>query len=1196
MKKTPSRTNSQIVHAFTLARQEMELEVDKKRLADLVAATAKRREERDDNFNKKKDKEKKKAGFGDALSGAEKYKSMDEHRVELEELFSRLGVDPNQGLSNGEAADRNAKYGDNAISGKKKTPWYLMLLKELTGFFPMLLWVGGILSLIAYALSPTDPSNLYLGVVLFVVNFLTGFITYTQNAKSEAIVEAFKNFIPPKTKCLRGGSFTTIDAAKLVPGDIIELKGGDRVPADVRILFAQEMRVDNSSLTGESDPLLRTVECTNKENPLETDNLAFFGTLVKEGIGKGIVIQIGDSTVIGQIANLASSAGVSLSPLRTEINRFIFIIAAIAITSGLIFFCLGFAVGYDALTNVIFTIGIIVANVPEGLLATVTAALTITARRLSQKKVLVKNLEAVETLGSTSCICSDKTGTLTQNKMTVENIWYGGSIKKGQNYQKFGPNHSYEWDVNSSDFKNLQESAMLCSEAVFDNSIPLDKVTGLQGSEADIARQRQQKQEDWERELNKKLWLDRPAIGDASETALIKFFQPIEDVRQFRGRYPIKEMNDKSLAKIPFNSSWKYALTICDVKTDESVNCIFIKGAPEKIWQLSSHILIDGQVQPIDEHWKKEFARVNRIFGDGGERVLGFAKMHLPKDKYPEDYQFNCKNVTENNFPMKGFTFTGLFSLIDPPRDAVPYSVLKCKTAGIKVIMVTGDQPVTAAAIARQVNIFGRDEKTVNQICEEQGISMNAAFDKSDAIVIHGDLITQATKEDELLPESERGRTIAKWLEKPRIVFARTTPAQKLIIVKACQAQGHIVAVTGDGVNDSPAIKKADIGIAMGVTGSDVAKDAADMVLLTDDFAAIIVGIEEGRRIFDNLKKSIIYALTANIPELLPFLALIFFRFPLPISTILMLCICIGTDIIPAIAFSSEEAELGIMTRPPRRKTEHMVTARLMVAAYPINGFFQTLGGFLTYFVIMRDFGLPLVELFGLATKTGFVPAEGDQLDINAPYFGTTNKDFIEYCENCWSGKGDCDYKDRDTDDDIFRVPDWLYNEDKLRDLRLFYLKCGVSDSGQKLMHVDVDFGECRVKQIDLINNVPVCYSTTSLKYAQTGFFFSVVIAQISNAFNTKTRLHSVIFSGLTNFSLLFGFCSEAALTLLLAYAKPVNVALNTRSLIFLHYGIPAIPFSIFSLLYEEWRKFMVRNMKSRDPRKPNWFVRNTYW
>jgi len=1169
----------------------MELEEDKKRLAMLHDETSKRREERDTKFSKNT-KSAKKPGksLDSSIKGSEKYRSMEEHRIGLEELFQKLEVNPEKGLSDAEAHERNLKYGDNALSGKAKTPWYILLLHEMTTFFAMLLWVGGILSILAYILDREDPSNLYLGIVLFVVNILTAIVTYSQNAKSEAIVDAFKNFIPPKTKVFRNGAYTNIDAAKLVPGDIVELKGGDRVPADVRILFCQEMRVDNSSLTGESDPLLRTVECTNKENPLETDNLAFFGTLVKEGIGKGIVIQIGDNTVIGQIANLASSAGTQVSPLRQEINRFIIIIACIACTFGVFFFIAGFALGYPAITNVIFAIGIIVANVPEGLLATVTAALTITAKKLAVKKVLVKNLEAVETLGSTSCICSDKTGTLTQNKMTVEHLWYGGKTVRGLNYQKFGPNHQYEYDLQDIDFKTLHENAILCSEATFDNNVPLEKFANLHGTEAEVSKKREQLQKNHLAELEKKLYLERPTIGDASETALIKFFQPIHDIVQTRNSFAIKEMKDKSLAKIPFNSSWKYALTICDFKTENSVNCTFIKGAPEKIWSLCSHVSVNGTPQPIDAEWRKKFAEVNLKFGNGGERVLGFAKMHLPKDKFPEDYQFNCKNVTDNNFPMAGFVFSGLVSLIDPPRDAVPFSVLKCKTAGIKVIMVTGDQPVTAAAIARQVNIFTKEEKTVNQIAEEKGISLNEAFDQADSIVIHGDLITQATRDDELLPESERGRTLARWLTKPKIVFARTTPAQKLIIVKGCQQQGHIVAVTGDGVNDSPAIKKADIGIAMGITGSDVAKDAADMILLTDDFAAIILGIEEGRKIFDNLKKSIGYCLTSNIPELTPFLLFVILRFPLPLSTILVLAIDLGTDIIPAIGFASEDAELGIMIRPPRRKTEHMVTRKLLTCVYGTAGIFQSLGGFLTYFVIMRDFGFPLSELIGLSTKKAIRPNDADVFDQDAPFWGNTSEEFIRYCQECWAGTGTCEPKD--FGDDVAETPDWLYNTDKTIDLRLWYMQC-TRDGGIEHM---IDFGTCYVKQVSYISHVPVCYTVDALKYAQTGFFFSIALAQISNAFACKTRKHSFIFGGLNNFPLLFGFCTEVAICLILSQAKPIQIALNTRDVTFLHFGVPSLPFSVLALCYDEARKFLIRNMRSGDPRKPNWFARNHAW
>lgn len=272
-----------------------------------------------------------------------------------------------------------------------------------------------------------------------------------------------------------------------------------------------------------------------------------------------------------------------------------------------------------------------------------------------------------------------------------------------------------------------------------------------------------------------------------------------------------------------------------------------------------------------------------------------------------------------------------------------------------------------------------------------------------------------------------------------------------------------------------------------------------------------------------------------------------------------------------------------------------MVTARLMFAAYPVNGVFETLGGFLTYLVIMRDFGFPIVELFGLATKVGYVPNTGDTYDLNAPYNGMTSTGFVDYCNACWAGTGNCDYDKFDTDDNTFRVPDWIYNKDRIRDLRLFYLKCDVVN-GNPNIYVDRRFSECRVLQVDQLAETPLCFTTSALKYAQTGFFFSIVIGQLSNAFNTKTKLHSFMYSGLGNFSLLFGFTTEFALTLIVGFANPINVAFNTRPVIFLHYGIPSIPFSIFSLLYEEWRKFMVRNLKSSDKRKPNWFVRNTYW
>lgn len=307
------------------------------------------------------------------------------------------------------------------------------------------------------------------------VVFLSCMVAYSQGAKSESIMESFKNFIPPETIVIRDGKESKMNAIQLVPGDVIKIETGKRIPADIRIIESSEMKVDNSSLTGETEALIRSPECTHKDNPLETKNLAFFGTLCKEGRGKGMVVFTGDRTVIGQIANLAASATAETTPLKREINRFTAFIGVFAFSVGFIFFIVGFGVGYSATTNLIFAIGILTASVPEGLLTTVTVALTVTARNLSLKKVLVKNLEAVETLGSTSCICSDKTGTLTQNKMTLANLWYDNKRFKADNKQKKGPQFKYEYNTEDPGFIILHECAVVCSEANFDETLPVEQ-------------------------------------------------------------------------------------------------------------------------------------------------------------------------------------------------------------------------------------------------------------------------------------------------------------------------------------------------------------------------------------------------------------------------------------------------------------------------------------------------------------------------------------------------------------------------------------------------------------------------------------------------------------------------------------------------------------------------------------------------
>ena len=736
----------------------------------------------------------------------------------------------------------------------------------------MLLWLGAVLCFIAYSIQATTmeqppDDNLYLGIVLTAVVVITGIFSYYQESKSSKIMESFKNMVPQYALCLRNGEKVTIQATELTLGDIVEVKFGDRIPADLRVLEARSFKVDNSSLTGESEPQARTPEFTH-ENPLETKNLAFFSTNAVEGTATGIVVNIGDWTVMGRIAGLASGLETGDTPIAKEIAHFIHIITGVAVFLGVTFFIIAFILGYHWLDAVIFLIGIIVANVPEGLLATVTVCLTLTAKRMASKNCLVKNLEAVETLGSTSTICSDKTGTLTQNRMTVAHMWFDNAIHEADTSED---QSGVSMNKNAVGWKILSRVAALCNRAEFkpgQDSIPILK-----------------------REVN----------GDASEAALLKCCElTMGNVMNYRTK-------NKKVCEIPFNSTNKYQVSIHETEDKNDKRYLLVmKGAPERILDRCSTIVIDGEEKDLTDEWKDAFNDAYMELGGLGERVLGFCDYMLDEEKYPQGYPFDAD---EANFPLEGLRFTGLMSMIDPPRAAVPDAVAKCRSAGIKVIMVTGDHPITAKAIAKSVGIISEGNETVEDIANRLNISVNDVNPReAHAAVVHGgelkDLGDEAL-DDILMYHNE-------------IVFARTSPQQKLIIVEGCQRMGAIVAVTGDGVNDSPALKKADIGVAMGIAGSDVSKQAADMILLDDNFASIVTGVEEGRLIFDNLKKSIAYTLTSNIPEISPFLLFILADIPLPLGTVTILCIDLGTDMVPAISMAYEEAESDIMKRMPR--------------------------------------------------------------------------------------------------------------------------------------------------------------------------------------------------------------------------------------------------------------------------------------
>merc|ERR1712241_154299 len=877
---------------------------------------------------------------------------IDVHKVDVDVLCKRFNTNVEQGLTDSQAAAGLAQYGKNELTPPPTTPEWVKFCQCLFSGFACLLWLGAVLCFLAYGIQasayeePPD-DNLYLGVVLSAVVTVTGIFSYYQESKSAKIMEGFKNLVPQYALVRRNnGEKLTVPADTLTLGDIVEIKFGDRCPADLRVLEARGFKVDNSSLTGESEPQARGPEFTH-ENPLETKNLAFFSTNAVEGTCRGIVVNIGDYTVMGRIAGLTSGLDSGDTPIAKEIAHFIHIITGVAVVLGITFFIIAFALGYNWLDAVIFLIGIIVANVPEGLLATVTVCLTLTAKRMASKNCLVKNLEAVETLGSTSTICSDKTGTLTQNRMTVAHMWFDNKIVESDTSED---QSGSAFDKAAPGWKTLERVGILCNRAEF------------KPNQENVAI------------------LKREVNGDASEAAILKCTELSKgNVMEYR-------KNNKKVCEIPFNSTNKLQVSIHESE-DKSVDgyLLVMKGAPERILDRCSTIVVNGKEMPLTQEWKNAFETAYMELGGLGERVLGFCDFVLPKDKYPTGYPFD---PDEENFPLEGLRFVGLMSMIDPPRAAVPDAVVKCRSAGIKVIMVTGDHPITAKAIARSVGIISDGQETVEDIAARKGIPVSEVNPReARAAVIHGGEIKDLSEKqlDEVL------------MYHSEIVFARTSPQQKLIIVEGCQRMGAIVAVTGDGVNDLPALKKADIGVAMGIAGSDVSKQAADMILLDDNFASIVTGVEEGRLIFDNLKKSIAYTLTSNIPEISPFLLFILADVPLPLGTVTILCIDLGTDMVPAISMAYEEAESDIMKRPPRNPfTDKLVNERLISMAYGQIGMIQASAGFFVYFVILAENGFFPGRLLGLR-RAWDSPAVNDVEDSYGQEWTYTDRKILEY-------------------------------------------------------------------------------------------------------------------------------------------------------------------------------------------------------
>jgi sodium/potassium-transporting ATPase subunit alpha len=769
----------------------------------------------------------------------------DEHKINIDELYERLNS-TSKGLSTENAREKQTLYGLNVLEEKKKTPLIIKFGKNLVNFFALLLWTGAVLAFISEYLVPNE-GNLYIGIALAAVVILNAVFTFIQEHQSEKIMESFRRMMPVKIEVLRDGKRKKLLAEELVPGDIIYIDEGDKIPADGRLIQENALKIDHSALTGESEPQLRKLTCTH-DNILESRNMIFSGTLVQSGNGAAVIYGTGMNTQLGKIAQLTKVTEDVESPLRKELNHFIKIISVIALTLGITFFITGFFAGNKFMANMIFAIGIIVANVPEGLLPTVTLCLSMASKKMAKKMALIKNLDSVETLGSTTVICTDKTGTITENRISVNTI-----------LMNMDERNVYEKNISQiTGLEKLFKISVLCNNAKLD--------------EKDYY------------------------IGDPTEGALLLFARSFVDIAQLHAEHV-------RVHEYPFDSQTKRMMTVNRSATETTT---YMKGAPEIIIRKCNRILLNNQILKLGDVHTKEIMKYYERFASRGERVLGLA------------YKDGEGSLEED------FIFVAIVGMIDPPRKEIPEAVSKCKTAGIKVVMITGDYSFTAEAIARKAGII--DTQRANIMTGEE-------LDKTD----------------------DAG--LRDFLKKDNVIFARTSPINKLRIVKAFQSMGEVVTVTGDGVNDAPALKNADMGVAMGVIGTEVAKEASDMVLLDDNFATIVNAVEEGRTVYNNIKKFIAYILTSNVPEILPFIAFVLLGIPLPLTVVLILSIDLGTDLLPALGLGAESPEHDVMRQPPRPRNERLLSPNLLFVSYGIIGIHQAAAGFFSYFVVLYKGG-----------------------------------------------------------------------------------------------------------------------------------------------------------------------------------------------------------------------------------------------
>jgi len=728
---------------------------------------------------------------------------MEYQKSKEEEIYKELNTGSN-GLSDSEAKARLQKYGLNELKETKRISALKIFLRQ---FASPVVWIL-IIALIISIIADQGIDAIIIGIIL-VLNAILGFI---QEFRAEKAIEALKKIVTKKAIVIRDGVQKIIEAKELVPGDIIVLSEGEKIPADSRLIEANEIRANESSLTGESVPVSKRLGTCDETVVGNMFNMAFSGTNIVTGTGKAIVIGTGMSTEIGKIASLLQETETPPTPLQKQLKKLGASVGVGVLVIATVIYFLGISRGGSQIEVLLSSLALAVAAVPEGLPAVITISLALGIQRMVKRNALVRKLPSAETLGSCTVICSDKTGTLTKGEMTVRKIFVDN---KDVNVSGTGYEPTGVFDKKSLTLQKLLECGVLCNNAKLN------------------------KNEKWE------------ILGDPTEGALIVSGM----------KYGIKDIDKeyKRIKENPFKSERKMMSVVCE---KDKKKFVFAKGAPEKILDASNYILLNGKKKRMTDDDREKILKTYSLFGSSALRVLAFAYKELNN------------NEEENNL-----IFLGLQGMIDPPREEVKVAIEKCNTAGIRTIMITGDYEITAKAIASELGIQGK--------------------------VVKGKDLDSIDLDKEI-------ENIG--------VFARVDPKHKLNIVDALQKKGHIVAMTGDGVNDAPALKKADIGISMGITGTDVAKESSQIILLDDNFATIVSAIEEGRNIFQNIREFVEYLFSSNIGEVLVIFIALLLNFPLPLIAIQILWINLLTDGFPALALGVDTAEPHIMQKKPRKK------------------------------------------------------------------------------------------------------------------------------------------------------------------------------------------------------------------------------------------------------------------------------------